>query len=357
MLIALQKKTRILCTREHQNSIKDSVHKLLSDIIIESELVGFTITEASIRHANGSEFIFKGLRHNINDIKSTEGIDICWVEEAQVVSQTSWDILIPTIRKEGSEIWVSFNPDSDTDPTYVKFVSKPPPESEILSLKVNYDKNPWFSETLRMEMEHMKRTDPVRYDWVWLGNTRQVRDNLVFKDKYEVAPFEIDKTFGIRLPGLDFGFSNDPLAFVELYVKDNILYVNDEAGGVGIDTVDIKHHLARFNLTYEEIPSDCARPESISQLRKDGLNAVSCKKWKGCIEDGIDFLRGFEKIVIHPRCVNTIGNFNKYQYKTDRLTGLATRDIVDSHNDFIDAIRYALEKLITKKKSWAGLYD
>ena len=328
----------------------------MSDIIFENKLNGFSITDSSIKHKNGSEFIFKGLRHNINDIKSTEGIDICWVEEAQVVSQNSWDILIPTIRKEGSEIWVSFNPDMKTDPTYAMFVGSPFGEDLLFALKVNWNDNPWFSETLRAEKDHMYRTDPIRADWVWGGNTRQVRDNLIFKDKYEIRNFEIDETFGQRLLGLDFGFSNDPSAFVELYVKDNVLYVNDEWGATGVDTIHIKNHLERFNCKREWLPCDCARPESISQLKIDGFNAVGCKKWKGSIEDGIDFMRGFEKIVIHTRCKGTIGNFNNYQYKVDRLTGVATRDIVDAHNDFIDAIRYALEKLITKKRGWAGAY-
>ena len=117
LLLSREKKLRILCTREIQNTIKDSVHKLLKDLIIKYELGDFKITAESITNLiTGSEFIFKGLKTNINEIKSIEGIDICWVEEAQAVSHSSWDILIPTIRKEGSEIWASFNRFTERDP-------------------------------------------------------------------------------------------------------------------------------------------------------------------------------------------------------------------------------------------------
>lgn len=354
LIQAAEKKLRILCTREHQVSIKDSVHKLLKDIIHEHDMEGFYATEKTITHKNGSEFIFKGLRHNIDDIKSLEGVDICWVEEAQVVSQRSWDILRPTIRKKGSRFYITFNPENDIDPTYQIFVKNKPSACE--SIKVNYEKNPWFSEELRAEMEDMKRTDPERYDWVWLGNTRQISDNLVFKDKYKVESFEVDESFGKRRMGLDFGFSNDPLAFNELYIKDNCLYIRDEINGTGIETVHIKEHLRRFNVGREKIPSDNARPESISQLQHDGINAVSCKKWKGSIEDGVAFMRSFDWIIIHPDCVKTISNFNHYKYKTDRLTGRVLAEIIDKDNDHIDAIRYALEDDIKIKRGWGKAY-
>ncbi len=164
---AYQQKRRILCARELQNSIKESVHTLLSEQIARLGLPGFQVGESFIRHANGSEFIFKGLRSNISEIKSLEGVDICWVEEAQKVSKESWDILIPTIRVEGSEIWVTFNPEFKTDPTSDRFVENTPPNTRIV--KINYNDNPWFSNQLREEMNYLRSIDPLAYRHVWLG--------------------------------------------------------------------------------------------------------------------------------------------------------------------------------------------
>lgn len=148
-----KQKLRILCAREFQNSIKDSVHKLLSDVIEEYKLQDhYTVLEKSIIGANGTEFIFKGLHGSLMSIKSMEGIDILWLEEAQTVSKLSWDVLVPTIRKEGSEIWSSFNPENETDPTQMKFIDEnfnPINNSEMLTLKVNWEMNPWLSDVLK----------------------------------------------------------------------------------------------------------------------------------------------------------------------------------------------------------------
>ena len=163
LLKALQKKIRVLCARQLQTSIKDSVHKLLCDRISAHGLdEWFEITQQAIRCKNGSEFIFKGIQNNVQEIKSMEGIDICWVEEAQSVSEESWEILIPTIRKEGSEIWVSFNPDREEDSTYQRFVVNPPRDCK--SVLINYMDNPWFPEVLRREMEYCKEVDYGKYE-------------------------------------------------------------------------------------------------------------------------------------------------------------------------------------------------
>lgn len=172
LIKAYEKKRRILCARELQNSIKESVHQLLIDQIERYELPGFTVGESFIRHVNGSEFIFKGLRANPQEIKSLEGVDICWIEEAQSVSKASWDVLIPTIRSEGSEIWVTFNPEDEEDPTSQLFVENPPPDSKII--KVNYDQNPWFPDELEKERQHCQKTDPDAYDHIWLGNYKRL---------------------------------------------------------------------------------------------------------------------------------------------------------------------------------------
>ena len=170
---AYEKPRRILCARELQNSIKESVHRLLAEQIELLGLPGFQVGESYLRHANGSEFIFKGLRTNVNEIKSLEGIDICWVEEAQKVSEQSWQILIPTIRNPGSEIWVTFNPEEKNDPTSQRFIEKPPPNCKIV--KANYYDNPWLTEELRSEMEYCQKVNPEDFDHIWRGAYKDPR--------------------------------------------------------------------------------------------------------------------------------------------------------------------------------------
>jgi phage terminase large subunit len=150
LVIGLQKSIRVLCAREFQNSISDSVHALLADQIKSMGLEDFyTVQNTSIFGANGTEFLFAGLKHNITKIKSFEGVDIAWIEEAQTTSKSSWDTLIPTIRKEGSEIWITFNPELDTDETYKRFVVSPP--SQAVTQKVNWSDNHWFPKVLQEE--------------------------------------------------------------------------------------------------------------------------------------------------------------------------------------------------------------
>jgi len=184
-----QKPLRILCARELQKSIKDSVHKLLSDQIDSMGLNGFyEITQDAIRGGNGSEFIFVGLKNNVTSVKSIEGVDICWVEEAANVSRNSWNVLIPTIRKEGSEIWISFNPELESDETYVRFVANPPNNAVVQ--KVNWSDNPWFPETLRIEMETLKGRDVEQYYNVWEGLCRQTVDGAIFAKEMQLAELD-----------------------------------------------------------------------------------------------------------------------------------------------------------------------
>ena len=189
LIMAAQRPLRVLCARELQQSIKDSVHKLLSDQIEALGLGGFyDVLQANIKGRNGSEFAFAGLRHNVTQIKSFEGVDICWVEEAQTVSKASWDTLIPTIRSEGSEIWVSFNPELETDETYQRFVAKPP--NGALVLQMNWSDNPWFPEVLRAEMEALKERDYDAYLTTWEGHCRQTLDGAVYAKEIRAATAE-----------------------------------------------------------------------------------------------------------------------------------------------------------------------
>ena len=189
LILAAQRPLRILCARETQKSITDSVHTLLKDQISNLGLADFyTVTNHAIVGQNGSNFAFIGIRQNVGNMKSFEGCDICWVEEAQTVSKNSWEVLIPTIRREGSEIWVSFNPDLETDETYKRFVINTPPNSEVV--KINWSDNPWFPEVLRQEMEHLKAKDPDSYEHVYEGMCKQTVEGAIYRQELLAADKE-----------------------------------------------------------------------------------------------------------------------------------------------------------------------
>jgi phage terminase large subunit len=189
LVLGVKKSTRVLCAREFQNSIGQSVHKLLSDQIIALKLESFyEITQNSIRGKNGTEFAFVGLKNNVSNIKSYEGVDVCWVEEAQSVSKTSWNILIPTIRKEESEIWVTFNPELESDDTFQRFVLSPPENSKVA--KINWSDNPWFPDTLKLEKDALYSRDREAYNTVWEGLCRQTVDGAIFAKEMTMAELD-----------------------------------------------------------------------------------------------------------------------------------------------------------------------
>lgn len=183
LIVGMQNPTRVVCAREFQNSIDESVHKLLSDLIRTHKLP-YEIEKYRIYAANGTEFIFKGLsKQDAAAVKSLEGADICWIEEAQNVSNASWQNLIPTIRKPNSEIWVTYNPTIEGAPTHHRFAINPPPNAIVR--KVNYDQNPFFPSVLESEREHMEHTDPITYRNVWLGEPRTFSEGAYFREQME----------------------------------------------------------------------------------------------------------------------------------------------------------------------------
>jgi phage terminase large subunit len=198
LTLGTAKSMRVLCARETQRSIRDSVHRLLADQIIE---LGFTnhyeILKSEIKGENGTIFLFAGLSSlTVDSIKSFEGADVCWVEEGQTLTKRSWSILIPTIRKAGSEIWVSFNPDLDTDDTYVRFIENPPPGTVLIP--IGWRDNPWLTSELRMEMDHLKRTDPVEYENVWEGKCRAAAQGAIYTREMQ-ALAESDRVSNIPI--------------------------------------------------------------------------------------------------------------------------------------------------------------
>ena len=355
--LAMLRPIRVLCTREYQNSIGESVHRLLADQIDALGFArAFNVQANVIRGGKGSEFIFAGLKTNPTKIKSFEGIDIAWVEEADRVSNHSWQVLIPTVRKPGSEIWITFNPDLEEDPTYQRFVVKPPPSARVL--KVGYRDNPWFPAELEAERLYLASVDDDAYRHVWGGEVRKNSNAQILRGKVLVEDFTGggDGWDGPYF-GADWGFSQDPSTLVKAWVVGRRLYVEHEAYGVGVD-IDATPAL------FDRIPgarahvirADSARPETISYMQRNGYPSIrGVAKWAGSVEDGIGFLRSFEAIVVHPRCLNTIQETRLYSYKVDRLTGDVLADIVDQHNHLMDALRYALEPMI--KRAGTGILE
>ena len=354
LLQSIQKSITVLCAREIQNSISDSVHRLLREQIDQLGLDGFfeitknTIYRKPIKGDAGSEFIFKGLRFNSREIKSTEGVNICWIEEGQAVSSDSWDILIPTIREPNSEIWITFNPLDESDPTYQRFVLNPPDNAYVR--KVNYDENPYFPKVLRDEMEWLKDRDYQSYLHIWEGEVRKHSNSLVFGGYFKVEDFETPRDARFY-HGIDFGFASDPSTLVRCFIKDRTLYIDREAWGFGVE-IDELAQLFDSVETARKWPlyADNSRPETISYVRRQGFNIKPCKKWQGSVEDGIEYLKTYD-IVIHPRCKHIIDEFNHYSYKVDKQTNDVLPVIVDSFNHGIDALRYSLDGLIKGRGS------
>jgi len=349
---------RILCCREYQSSIADSVHRLFVDIIKKYELFDyFTITKTNIVSSNGSLFIFKGISNDPQQLKSTVGIDLCWCEESEKVSSVSWDYLTPTIRNPNSEIWASFNPNDKKDPTYKMFVENPLPDS--ICVKVNYYDNPYFEDTpLLKEMLYDKENNPELYQNKWEGNIKQISDAVIFKDKFVYRDFETPKSiFQNRFfYGVDWGFSNDPLAMVRCFISDNELYVDYEAGGIKIEMEEYTGLIDKLPDSKKWIIyADNTRPESISYVRRQGYNILACKKPKGSIEGGIAYLRNFKMINIHTRCKQLYNEMCSYSYEVDRITNEPLIKPVDKNNHYIDALRYALSPYINKEATFKML--
>jgi phage terminase large subunit len=354
---------RVLCTREMQNSIKDSVYRLLVDQINYLKLVPFyDIRSDGIRGKYGSEFLFKGLRHNISEVKSTEGIDICWCEEAEKISEDSWTILIPTIRQPKSEILISFNPEDENSPTYTRFVKQPPPDSS--SAEITYLDNPWFPEVLRKEMEYDRRVDQEKYEFVWLGKPKRYSQACIFKGKVRVEDFDSPgPEDGVQFYfGADFGFSVDPTVLGRMFIRDSRLYIDYEAFGHGVELDDLHQFFASVPDSDKwKIIADSQRPDTISFLTRPfkakngtyypGYNIVGAEKGKGSVEDGIQFLRGFEEIVVHPRCTGAKDNFENYKWKQDKITNEVLPIPEKGSDHWPDAARYALEPYTKAKVS------
>ena len=342
---------RWVCIREIQKSLKFSSKQIIEDKIKKfnvGHLFDITLTEIR-RKGAGGVVIFQGMQdHTADSIKSLEGFDGAWVEEAQSLSKRSLELLEPTIRKQGSELWFTWNPDSEDDPVEQLFTNN----DEAILIHVNYYDNPYVPEEMIRLAELQKKRDYEGYCHIWLGEYKTRSDAQIFRDKYRIDSFVVDESFGDPLHGLDFGFANDPTAAVRLYIKDNTLYVSNEAGKVGLELDDTADYIkARIpDIEKYTVRADSARPESISYLKRHGLPRITgVQKGKGSVEDGIDFIRSFDEVVIHSSCKEVANEFNKYSYKVDKRTEDILPVPVDAYNHYIDAIRYALEPIMKNK--------
>lgn len=346
LILGYRQKLRILCAREHQTTIADSVKTLLDDQIRGLGLSKFyRSTDSKIKGRNGTEFKFTGLRINPDDMRSFEGSDICWIEEAHRVSAHSWAILDPTIRKPGSEVWISFNPDSDKDPMYSIFVTDPPPDAVVV--KVGFRDNPWFPDVLENQRRYMLETDPDAYDWIWEGNCRKISNAVIFRGKFAIEEFETPADARFYF-GADWGFGPDPTVLIRCFVQGKTLFVDQEcyAFGLDLDRIAATWRAAVPECDKWPIYADDSQPQTINHVQSFGFRMEKAKRYQGSVEDGIAFLRSFERIIVHPRCYHTGEEMRLYSYKTDRISGDVLPVVLDRHNHCIDSIRYALYRLI-----------
>lgn len=334
IILAYSTKHRILCCREYQRSLADSVHLLLVDQIKSLGLSDyFTITQDRIvAKSTGSEFLFRGLHANSDQIKSLEGVTIVWIEEGHACTAESLDYLIPTIRTPGSEIWISFNARDEQDEIYQRFVLHTPSDAYVR--QVNWYDNPYFPDVLKAEMLHCKETDPDRYNNVWLGAPRTISDAQIFANKYKIKDFVTpdDAEF---MYGADFGFSRDANTLIRCWDRqdgsERNLYVDWEL-------YQLHTPIEQLPAAWMSVPGsnmyrvncDCSRPETIHHLQTHGFPlAIGEPKLK--IEDGLSYLLGYHNIYIHTRCPHVTEEMRMYSYKLDG-SGNPTRTPEDKNN-------------------------
>lgn len=335
--------TRWACIREVQKSLEQSVKRLLEDKI-EALGVGaaFNVQKFEIETPGGGVLIFQGMQnHTADSIKSLEGFDGAWVEEAQSLSQRSLDLLRPTIRKQGSEMWFSWNPRHETDPIDRLLRGEHMPPGSVV-VEANYSDNPWLPDVLWQEMEYDLRRDPDKFAHVWKGGYVRASEARVFRN-WRVDEFEVPADAIIR-QGADWGFAVDPSVLVQCYAVGRTLYVPHEAWMIGCQIDNLPDLFATVpDSARWWITADSARPETIAHMQRHGYPKIGpAVKGARSVEEGVEFLQSFD-IVVHPRCRHTIDELTLYSYETDPLTGQVLPKLKDKDNHVIDALRYACE--------------
>jgi phage terminase large subunit len=302
--------------------------------------------DKQIETPGGGLIIFQGMQsHTADSIKSLEGYDIAWVEEAQSLSAHSLRLLRPTLRKEGSELWFSWNPESADDPVD-ELLRGEDKISGAVVVKANWRDNPWLTSALRDERLRDLARDPDEYDHVWEGGYLTISDAIIFRNRVSVEAFDTPANARF-FHGADWGFSQDPTVLIRCFVENDTLFIDQEAFGHGVELDDTPALFDSIPTSRKwPVKADSARPETISHIRRRGFPIAPADKWKGSVEDGIACLKGFKRIVVHERCPHIAKEFRLYSYKVDRVNGDVLPIIVDKWNHGIDALRYALDGYI-----------
>lgn len=335
---------RCLCLREVQNSIKDSDKQIVEDKIAKLGLQKlFRITDHEIIGPKDSLMIFRGLQnHTTASIKSMENFTRAFVDEAQTISKRSLDLLTPTIRAPGSQLWFGWNPEKASDPVDRMFRENAA-DPGFVQVEVNYYDNPWFSDELRQDMERDKRRDPEKYAHVWLGGYQRSSEARVFHN-WKVEEFETPADVRRFYLGADWGWI-DPTVLVRCYISGRTLFVDHEAWQTRCD-------LDKAPVLFDKIPgsrkwpitADSSNPQSIAYMRKCGFNITHSVKGPGSIDEGIEFLKTYD-IVVHPRCTHVIDELASYSYEVDKQTDEVLPVLADDKNHTIDSLRYAIESV------------
>ena len=343
---------RILCVRQFQNSIAESFHAELVDALERIPWMRdfYKVTRETITGANGTQFIFKGLDRNPQSIKSLAKIDLTIVEEAEDIPEQSWLNLEATVfRQHLAEMWVIYNPRKENSPVDFRFIKNKSPRTIVKN--VNYHDNPFFGEGMEiLRKRDMEILDYATYSHIWEGAYLRNSRSQVFHNKFEAREFEPDESWTM-VQGLDWGYSQDPTAIIRAYIHDDCIWVSDEAGGVGIELDDVPGVAMSIpGFERRDCIADSAQPAMINHVKNKGLPRIrGAKKGKGSIEAGIQFIRSFRRVYIHPRCKKTLEEFNLYSWKVDRHTGEILDVPVDAHNHYVDSLRYALEPAMLRQ--------
>jgi len=339
----------ILCCREIQKSIADSLYSAIVSFITDNKLDNiFKITLGEIVNLQtNARFIFAGLKSNITSIKSIDKLRVVLTDEAENITQQSWDYLRPTPRYGHTRTYVVFNPRFEQDPTWQEFVIRA--DDNTLLTEINWRDNPFFPESLERQRQRSLQGDIGRYNWIWEGKFLQVSDASILAKKLKVQDFDITEDFSTPYIGVDWGFSVDPTAAIECYVFSDNLYIRRACSKVGLELDDTADYLIKHIPSIKKYTSraDNARPETISKVKKDISLITACKKWKGSVEDGVVYLQSFKQIIVHPEAECCLAELSAYNYKVDS-NGDPTTVIDDASNHYADALRYALEPSLRK---------
>ncbi len=343
---------RIMVTRKHERSIKESIFAEIKHAIKTEPWLAanYSMGEGFCKGHNGTEFVVAGIQ---TAIKSIAQIDILIIEEAEEVPEKPLVNMLPTIRKPGSEVWVIWNPETEGSPVDKRYRQHTPDDAIIVEM--NYTDNPWFTKELDSQRRSDREVlDDDEYAWVWEGAYRSNNKAQVLHGKYRVDEFVPGDDWHGPYYGSDWGFAQDPTTLIRMWITPDQkkLCIEYEAYGVGVDLDDTP---ALFNTVpgakEHNIRADNARPETISFMRRRGYRMQAAAKGPGSVEDGIAHLRGFSEIVIHPRCKETIREARMWSYKKDKLTDDVLPVLVDAYNHCFDAVRYALEPIMKKRKT------